>query len=60
MVQAFFIPALQENPSPLLQTAFLKLLAKPPRFTHNVQVLINNTVLEHWVGQGGPMNWLVQ
>jgi len=25
MVQAFFIPALQENPSPLWQTAFLKL-----------------------------------
>jgi len=25
MVQAFFIPALQENPSHLLQMAFLKL-----------------------------------
>jgi len=26
MVQTFFIPALQENPSPLLQRAFLELL----------------------------------
>lgn len=38
MLQAFFIPALQENPTLLLQRAFLQLDGAPPHSTHNIKV----------------------
>jgi hypothetical protein len=56
MLQEFFIPALQENPSTLLQNTFFQQNGAPPHFAVNFKVFLDSTFLESWVGRGGPIN----
>ena len=53
MLREFFIPQLQENPD-LVQRALFKQDGAPAHFARIVKVFFNQTLLECWIGRGGP------